>query len=277
MLDQILHLEKTDTNVYVAHHHQENFRKTLFGGQVLAQALMAAGQTTQRPIHSLHAYFLRPGKTTSPVYYRVQVLRDGQSVSTREVTAAQDQETIFSMLCSFHQLETGYEHQLIKAPKVPTPQQLLHRMSQSDREHLHIASETLGIAPIEFLPCKADLFSDSSASDAKVQFWMRGIQLEDNDLRVSSCALAFASDIGLLATTLQPHDTSLFSGKVLPASMDHSIWFHRPSHFNQWHLYSTDSPWAGNARGFCRGAIFNEQGILVASTAQEGLIRPIRS
>lgn len=274
MLLDLLTLEPKGRNRFLAHVHQENFRNTLFGGQVLAQALMAAGSTCDRQVHSLHAYFLRPGKISSPVEYQVSIVRDGHSVSTRSVQAIQDDALIFTMLASFHIQESGFSHQLEKPPHSTPPDIIKKRFSDADNEHLSLASKTLGTAPIEFIPQSSDIFSAEVRSQAKVQFWVRTpSKLPDSPL-INACALAFASDIGLLATTLLPHNTSLFSGQVIPASMDHSIWFHRQCQFHHWHQYVTDSPWAGGARGFCRGSMYNEAEELIASTSQEGLIRP---
>ncbi len=275
-LDQILTLEKDSSGAFIARHHQPNFRHTLFGGQVLAQGLMAAGQTADRPVNSLHAYFLRPGRTDLPVIYHVKELRSGRSVITREVEAEQDGKMILTMQCSFHLVEEGYYHQSHQAPPVPTPEALLTSLTASEKQELESASHTLGTSSMEFIPCQKEFFTSNAPTSADVQFWMRVKDCYDAQPLQHACALAFASDIGLLATTLMPHDTSLFSGKVLPASMDHSIWYHQTCDFREWHLYSATSPWAGNARGLALGAIYNQLGELVASTAQEGLIRPIR-
>lgn len=276
MFERLLQLDKKNERLFVAHHHQENFRHTLFGGQVLAQALMAAGRTTDRPCHSLHAYFLRPGKTSSPVEYHVDFLRDGKSVSTRSVAALQDGEVIYTMQCSFHHPENGYEHQLFSPTCALSPTSVEEHLSDADRQRLAKTGELIGTTPIEMLPCQADVFNASDyPARAQAQFWMRSRHPLPNDPLMHACAAAFASDIGLLATAIMPQGISLFGGEITPASMDHSIWFHTPIRFDHWHLYCTDSPWSANARGFSRGSLYDEDFAIKASTAQEGIIRPV--
>lgn len=275
MFKQLLDLDQISDTLFVARNHQENFRHTLFGGQVLAQALMAAGRTTDRQCHSLHAYFLRPGKTSAPVEYAVSIVRDGRSVSTREVMAKQGDEVIFSMQCSFHQPEEGYQHQLVSPDNAPSPDNVDQQLTDHDRQQLDKTSEVLGTTPIQVRPCQPDIFGAKEYEPrARAQFWMRSATHLPDDPLHHACAAAFASDIGLLATAVMPHGISLFSNTIIPASMDHSIWFHEPLNFNDWHLYCTESPWAGHARGYCRGSLFDQNLQLRASTAQEGMIRP---
>lgn len=276
MLEQLLDLEAIDSQRFTTRNHQESFRKTIFGGQVLAQALMAAGRTVRnRPVHSLHAYFLRAGNVDSPVEYWVENLRDGNSVSSRSVRAVQEGELIFTMQASFHKNESGFEHQAYEPTQVLPPETLREQFSDENgnlaREFKH-----LGVAPIDFVPYSREIFDTQASENYSAQFWVRCREDLPADPLVHYCALAFASDLGLLATSLMPHPTSLFKGEVFPASMDHSIWFHRPPTFNDWHHYLTDSPWAGGGRGFCRGALYDQQQRLVASVCQEGMIRPRR-
>lgn len=274
MLEKLLDLQAIDSQRFTTRNHQESFRKTIFGGQVLAQALMAAGRTVRnRPVHSLHAYFLRAGNVDSPVEYWVENLRDGNSVSSRSVRAVQEGELIFTMQASFHRVESGFEHQTFTPTHVLPPETVRSRFVDSHGDRLAREFKHLGVAPIDFIPYERDIF-DSQVSDARsAQFWVRCNENLPADPLIHQCALAFASDLGLLATSLLPHPASLFSGEVYPASMDHSIWFHRPAKFNEWHHYTTDSPWAGGGRGFCRGAMYDQQGQLVASVCQEGMIR----
>lgn len=279
MLARLLDLHQLDQSRFLTRNHQKNFRNTLFGGQVLAQALMAAGRTVDgRPPNSMHAYFLRAGVADSHVEYQVTCLRDGKSVSTRAVNAIQNNELIFSMSASFHGDEPGYKHQLRRPQASIAPNVLLQQAANANDLHLaREASEALGSTPIEIVPYDHSIFNKQSSDKAEVRFWARSAgTLGDEALR-HYCALAFASDIGLLATSLLPHNASLFAGDVFPASMDHSIWFHAQPNFERWHQYITTSPWAGSARALCLGALYDESDNLVASVSQEGLIRPTAS
>lgn len=277
MLKQLLDLEAIDSQRFTTRNHQESFRKTIFGGQVLAQALMAAGRTVRnRPVHSLHAYFLRAGHVDSPVEYWVESLRDGNSVSSRSVRAVQEGELIFTMQASFHTAEEGFEHQAYTPTHLITPEAVREQLANDQGDALAREFAHLGVAPIDFIPYNRDIFEPQATQGHDAQFWVRCGEALPADPLFHYCALAFASDLGLLATSLKPHPTSLFSGEVYPASMDHSIWFHRPPTFNDWHHYHTDTPWAGGGRGFCRGALYDQQQRIVASVCQEGMIRTRR-
>lgn len=271
MLAAILELEPCGSQRFIARHHQQNFRRSLFGGQVLAQALMAAGLTVdeQRPVHSLHAYFLRAGDTSTAVELEVETLRDGRHVSTRLVKVHQNQKQILTLMASFHTPEAGFQHQPSLAPEIaarhPDAGPTAPRPDWPTAEYL-------GDAPLDYLPSSDNLIDPVKHPDAKAHCWMRSRGDLGNPLR-HYCALAFASDIALLASALLPHETTLFSPSIFPASMDHSIWFHRPVDFSQWHHYLTHSPWAGHGRGLCSGAFYDLSGNLVASVSQEGLIR----
>lgn len=272
MLAQLLDLQPIGSHRFTTRNHQESFRKTIFGGQVLAQALMAAGRTVRnRPVHSLHAYFMRAGNVDTPVEYWVENLRDGNSVSSRAVRAIQEGEVIFNMQASFHKHEPGYEHQSSKPAHNIPPEKLLE---QQDEHSIATAKEfrQLGVSPIDFVPYSRNIFG-KEASEASAQFWVRCNETLPDDPLYHYCALAFASDVGLLATAMMPHPTTLFSGDVFPASMDHSIWFHRQPTFNDWHQYLTESPWAGDGRGFCRGTVYDQKDQIVASVCQEGILR----
>lgn len=277
MLAKLLDLQMLDELRFLAQNHQQSFRNTLFGGQVLAQALMAAGRTvTGRPPNSMHAYFLRAGSADCPIEYQVSVLRDGRSVSTRTVAAVQKDELIFTVSASFHAPESGYRHQmLVPEDSVPAETLIMDAADTGDQHLVQQADEALGTTPLEIAAYDHSLFDQRAHSHSNSRFWVRSAShLRDEPLR-HYCALAFASDIGLLASALLPHDTSLFAGAVFPASMDHSVWFHEQPNFEQWHQYLTTSPWAGHGRGLCQGSLFSSDNRLVASVAQEGLIRPL--
>lgn len=277
MLEQLLDLEAIDSQRFTTRNHQESFRKTIFGGQVLAQALMAAGRTVRnRPVHSLHAYFLRAGNVDSPVEYWVEQLRDGSSVSSRSVRAVQEGELIFTMQASFHKQESGFEHQTFHPPQVVPPESVRARFADAEGNSLAREFRRLEVASIDFIPYSRDVLDPQVSASQNAQFWVRCKEDLPEDPLFHYCALAFASDLGLLATSLMPHPTSLFHGEVFPASMDHSIWFHGRPHFNDWHQYVTDSPWAGSGRGFCRGTLYDDKQQIIASVCQEGMIRPRR-
>jgi acyl-CoA thioesterase-2 len=248
----------------------------IFGGQVVAQALTAAYKTVEgRVCHSLQSYFIRPGDPAHPVLYQVERSRDGKSFTTRRVIAIQKGEQIFNMACSFQVPEDGYEHQDAMPPG-PRPEEV-----QDDRERLRalfpdkpeLIKRWSDHEPIEMRSVAPVNVRHPEPASAQHQVWFRARRDLGDDIATNQVLLAYASDYSLLGTGLRPHGVSWFS-KVQTASLDHIIWFHRPTNFSRWHLYQQDSPSASGARGFSRGAVYREDGVLVASTAQEGLIRP---
>jgi len=253
----------------------ERFR--IFGGQVVAQALSAAYKTIDHQIcHSLQSYFIRPGDPAQPVLYQVERSRDGRTFATRRVIAIQKGEQIFNMACSFQNPEDGYDHQDPFPADVPHPDTL-----PTEEERLKIelaqAPEEMKRAwrwrPIEFRPVNpVNLFTPEPAPPQHFA-WFRTKTAVSDDVALNQQLLAYASDYSLLGGALRPHGLSWYSN-VQTASLDHIVWFHRPSNFSRWHLYAQDAPSASGARGFNRGAIYTEDGVLVASTAQEGLMRP---
>lgn len=273
-LTQVFTLVPAGTDVFRAEHHKENFNRSLFGGQVLAQALIAAGKTIEglEP-HSLHAYFLRAGSSLSPVDYHVSRNRDGRSFSHRSVEAHQDGRMIFSMMASFHREEPGFEHSDTWENPPPMPDNLSSELPPE----LAPTQPELKTEAFEFRPVHGGLFDPAPAENAEAAFWMRCCEPLANDPITQMAALAYASDFGLLATALGPHPATLFQPDVIGASVDHAMWFHQPKiAINDWHLYDTTSPWAGGARGLAHGRLFTARGELVASASQEGLIRPAR-
>ncbi len=277
-LAELLELDALDINLFRSRFHRENFRSTLFGGQVLGQALMASASTVEdRLPNSLHAYFLRPGNSQTPVIYDVENVRDGKSFSARRVVARQQGRTIFNMAASFHIEESGYHHALPFPSGIPQPEDL--QAPRDAKPHLCGSKISPGEhqTPFYYLPVEDDLFGSSQPQAPTAHFWLKSVDpLPDQPIH-HYCALAFASDLGLLATALLPHEATLFDGRVLPASIDHAMWFHSANfRVDDWLLYVTDSPWSGSARGFARGSVYNREGELVASTAQEGLIRPLQ-
>lgn len=234
----------------------------LFGGQVLGQALSAATQTVDasRRAHSLHGYFLRPGDARRPVVYQVDAVRDGGSFTTRRVTAIQKGRPIFFCSASFHGAETGLDHQP-RMPDVPTPEALHGTGARIVRLDSH---------PIEFL-LAGEESRDGEPGSKRVWFRLAG-ELPD-DPALHRYLLAYSSDFNLLTTALVPHGLDYRDPGLQIASLDHALWCHRDVRVNDWLLYDMESPWAGGARGFTRGAIYDRRGRLVASSAQEGLTR----
>lgn len=252
----------------------------IFGGHVIGQALNAAGQTVKgRACHSLHAYFMRPGDPEIPVIYNVERARDGGSFTTRHVTAIQHGRQILNMSASFHVAEEGWHHQH-PMPDIPGPENIPSREQVRARE-ADLASEKqradfLRPRPIEIrelAPQKS--FAPEVMSDVN-HLWFRMQAAKVADPLMHQCLLAYASDMNLLGSSLRPHGLSWFTGNVMTASLDHAMWFHAPIRFEKWHLYTMDSPFTGGARGFNRGQVYSQDGRLVASVAQEGLLRPVK-
>lgn len=258
----------------------------VFGGQVLAQALVAAGRTVGegRFAHSLHAYFILPGDVTAPILYTVEPLRDGGSFATRRVTAIQHGRPIFNASLSFARDEPGLDHQMETVPAAPSPdavtpeRDLAQALAASIPEPLRTALTRE--RPIDFRSVDPVNPFEPEARAPRSLTWLRATgPLPDPEAPagrlVHQAILAYASDWGLLGTALLPHARSVFDPTVQAASLDHAIWFHRPFRADDWLLYALDAPSAFGARGFTRGSVFDPRGVLVASTAQEGLIRPV--
>lgn len=249
----------------------------VFGGQVLGQALMAAYATIEdRKVHSLHAYFLQRGDFNLPIVYQVDRSRDGHSFSSRRVIAVQNGEPIFTFSASFQHPETGLDHQtpmpMAAAPDTLTPE-VKPSMAVLAQLPEKIARFVRQERPFEFRRDDPVNFLHPRAQPPQQRVWLRTVdRLPDNDA-LHRCLLAYVSDYGLLNTATLPHGDSLQDGNLVLASIDHAMWFHRPFRLDDWLLYAMDSPSASGARGFARGAFYTCDGTLVASTAQEGLMR----
>ncbi|SDK20541.1 acyl-CoA thioesterase II [Microbulbifer yueqingensis] len=277
-LSKLLDVEELDSNLFRSRQHVENYRKVLFGGQVLGQALMAATRTVEgRLPHSLHAYFLRPGSSDLPVIYDVDPIRDGGSFTTRRVVAKQHGRAIFNMSASFHIQEPGFDHQAdMPTGDIPEPESLKNTQQLAEEAGMDTEANDQRRYMIDFRPVDPESYFDREVREARCMFWLRAEGEMSDDPLEHRCALSYASDMALLGTALQPHPISLFDPHLMPASLDHAMWFHRDFRADDWLLYVTDSPSASGARGFCRGQLFTRDGVLVASTAQEGLIRQIK-
>ncbi|RZI96091.1 MAG: acyl-CoA thioesterase II [Variovorax sp.] len=252
----------------------------VFGGQVLGQAVMAASLTVapDRPMHSMHAYFLLPGEH-APIDYSVDRVRDGRSFTTRHVLARQEGRIIFEMAASFQTVDEGIEHQL-PMPEAQGPEglpsELEQRVALGDK--LPARWQVKGIAPhgIEYRRVEQDDLLAPVAREGGSAIWMRAISPLPDEPVMHRALLAYASDHGLLRASMVPHGLTFLTGKVRAASLDHAMWFHREFRFDDWLLYVIDSPSASGARGLCRGSVFTRDGRLVASTAQEGMVRVLR-
>jgi len=250
----------------------------IFGGQVLAQSLVAAHRTMDegRPAHSLHGYFILAGDLKVPVVYFVDRLRDGRSFGTRRVTAIQHGRAIFNMASSFHHFEEGPEHQ-IDMPDVPPPEGLRSELEiireRAGRVPEPLRSVLTQDRPLDIRPVDPTDPFDPERQEPRRRLWIRAVGEMGDDPLHHQAVLAYASDYGLLGAALRPHGLSIQQPKVMVASLDHAIWFHRPCRVDDWLLYDIDSPFAGGARAFTRGAFYTRDGKLVASVAQEGVVR----
>ncbi len=276
----ILDLEQLEHNLFRGRSPQDGWQR-VFGGQVIGQALVAAERTVEdRFAHSLHAYFMRPGDPSVPIIYEVDRIRDGKSFNTRRVVAIQHGQAIFSMSASFHLEEEGFDHQA-EMPDVPGPDELpgLNDIKEKfvDQMPPNIKTYFERERPIEMRPVDTSRFFTHEKREPTQSIWIRASEKLPDDPGLHQCALAYASDFSLLDTALIAHGRILFDPSLMLASLDHAMWFHRPCRADGWLLYTMDSPAAHGARGFSRGSIFTPEGVLVASVAQEGLIRERRA
>ncbi len=249
----------------------------IFGGQVLAQAIVAACRTEkQKHMHSLHAHFFLPGDLSIPINYEVSVVREGRSFSTKQVVALQYDRPIFSMTASFQAEESGFEHQ-VDIPEIPDPEQVdpgteLRAYYASKLPARYQGLFTIPL-PIEIRYIPPPEYIDPKKLPPNRCAWIKTIDNLPDDPVLHNSILAYSSDFGILETAMLPHGVSYMQEDILAASLDHSIWFHRDFKIDEWLLFSMESPCAANARGFCRCTVFTQSGKLVASIAQEGLIR----
>ena len=273
-LVELLALEEIERNIFRGR-NESGQRERLFGGQVAAQALAAAGRTVEgRPAHSLHAYFLRPGDPSIPVLYTVDRIRDGQSFTTRRVVAVQHGQAIFSVAVSFQVREVGYEHQQLDMPAAPPPESLPTWQERASALPQGTFQWTRGERPFDLRHVESPTFLGGPARRGGNLVWLRANRALPEDPFFHRCALTYASDMSLLDTVVLPHGRSGPLGPVMMASLDHALWFHRDVRVDDWLLYAQESPIASGARGFARGSVFTRAGELVASVAQEGLMRP---
>ncbi len=274
---QLLNLEQVEKDIFRGQSQDLGF-PAVFGGQVLGQALSAAKETVleERLVHSLHSYFLEPGDAKAPIVYLVENVRDGGSFSTRRVKAVQHGRTIFTMTASFQIPGEGFDHQA-DMPIVPDPDSLTseHELALPFKDRLpkKIIENFLTEMPIEMRPVVFHNPLEPTVSEPVRYVWFKASGEMPDDLRIHQYLLAYASDFQFLATALQPHGRSYMDPALQVATIDHSMWFHRDFRLDDWLLYAIDSSSASGGRGLVRGQFFDRQGRLVASTAQEGVMR----
>ena len=277
-LVDLLDLERIEVDVFRGV-SPDDHRQRVFGGQVAGQALVAAGRTVDddRPVHSLHAYFLRPGDPAVPILYQVDRIRDGRSFTTRRVVAVQHGRPIFNLSASFHVDEEGPDHQspmpdVADPDDVPTQaEQLAPRGDRAEG-----MPDRFNAFDIRYLTGHPLARTPGQDRSDRQEVWMRAEGALPDEPLLHACVVAYASDLTLLDTTLSPHgESSLAAPDLMFASLDHALWFHRPFRADEWLLYQQESPSGHGARAFARGSIFTRDGRLAASVAQEGLIRPL--
>jgi acyl-CoA thioesterase II len=278
-LIDLLDLEEIEQNHYRATSPSEGWQR-VYGGQVIGQALVAASRTVpeDRQAHSLHGYFLRPGDTTIPILYKVDRIRDGRSFTTRRVVAIQHGRPIFNMSISFQTEEPGFSHQF-DMPEAPPPESLMDERELRAQWAAKLPAEYQDAfnreRPIDVRPIDPQDVFHPDQRPPRQMCWMKSRDPLPDDHRLHQCVLAYLSDWSLLDTATLPHGVSFLQDNMQMASLDHALWFHRPFRADDWLLFVQDSPSASGARGLNRGLIYRRDGALVASAAQEGLMRRI--
>ena len=273
-LIELLDLEAIEVNIFRGTQPDED-RQRVFGGQVAGQALVAASRTVEpdRHVHSLHAYFLRPGDPTVPILYEVDRLRDGRSFTTRRVVAIQHGRPIFNLQASFHTVEDGLDYHLPMPTGVPAPESLPNYLERLEPYRDRVGAWLDHPRPIDTrYPPPDHAFEPGLKTDGQL-VWMRADGALPDDQVLHACIVTYASDMTLLDSALRPSGKSSLTDDIMMASLDHAMWFHRPFRADDWLLYQQRAISASSARGLADGSIFNADGDLVVSVVQEGLIR----
>ena len=276
----LLDLEALEVNLFRGVSPKED-QQRVFGGQVAGQALVAAGRTVdpERPVHSLHAYFLRPGDPSVPIIYEVDRIRDGRSFTTRRVVAIQHGRPIFNLQASFHVDEPGPDHQ-DPMPDVPTAESLPTFREQMAKLRDPFSPEMADWLererPIDQRPTELPSWMDPGLREPRQDVWIRANGTLPDDPLLHVCVVVYASDLTILDTAMLPHGNSYREDEFQIASLDHAMWFHRPFRADSWLLYHQRSQSASSARGIAEGSIFTSDGMLAVTVIQEGLMRPIR-
>jgi acyl-CoA thioesterase-2 len=279
-LIETLQLEQLEVNLFRGFTPEEESRERIYGGQVIAQSLLAAYETVEaRVCHSLHCYFIRPGDPTVPIVFEVDRSRDGGSFTTRRVVAVQHGKQIFVLAASFKDPEEGFFHQspMPAGPhwsELPDEVEMAREFAEKMGDKLPPqARRWMRKRPIEMRSQDARSYWTTGAKEPVSQHWFRCRTPIGDDAHMHQVILAYASDMNLLSTAMRPYGVHWQTPNFQSASLDHAMWFHKPTDFNQWHLYACESPSAFDGRGLIRGASYAEDGTLVASVAQEGLMR----
>lgn len=273
----LLDLERIEVNIFRGTSPDED-RQRVYGGQVAGQALVAASRTVDAAygVHSLHAYFLRPGDPNVPIIYEVARIRDGRTYATRRVEAIQHGRPIFHLSASFGLAEGGFDHGFDMPRGIADPESLPDFHTRIEPYKELIGDWSSRPRPIDLRYCEASPWERSEKLPPFQNVWLRANGELPDDHVLHICILTYASDMSLLDTSLQPHGESFAAGDVFMASLDHAMWFHRPFRSDEWLLYAQDTPSASNGRGLARGLVFTRSGDLVASVVQEGVIRKMR-
>jgi acyl-CoA thioesterase-2 len=274
-LVSLLDLEAIEVNLFRGHSPPVGHQR-VFGGQVAGQALVAAARTVAPDagtVHSLHAYFLRPGDPTVPILYQADRIRDGRSFTTRRVVAIQHGEAIFNLQASFHRSEPGMEHQAPMPSAVPEPETLPTFKERWASRAAELGEWYTRPRPIEWRTADWEPDDRRRPLEPSQRVWLKAAGELPDDPILHTCVLTYASDMTLLDTTILPHGGEYHESRLMMASLDHAMWFHRPFRADRWLLYVQDTPSASAARGLARGLVFTADGTLVASVVQEGLIR----
>nr|WP_249804536.1 acyl-CoA thioesterase II [Bradyrhizobium sp. 23] len=279
-LPAALDLEAIEVNLFRGKCQNRSLQR-VFGGQLIAQSMLAASRSVEsRLAHSLHGYFIQQGDPQLPILYQVERLRDGKSYSTRRVTAIQHGHAIFSTIVSFHvEEQSQFDHQ-DKMPDVPPPEKLSAEeigrlpifLQMPDRIRRYYEPDR----PIELRPVELGRYVGEKVDGGRIHVWIKTAAQLPDDPTLHMSALAYASDLSLLDAVMARYGRTLFDGRMVSASLDHAMWFHRPFRADEWLLYAKDSPSAQSGRGFARGMIFKSDGTLIASVAQEGSVRERR-
>lgn len=274
----ILDLEQIENNVFRGRSPQVGWQR-VFGGQVIGQALVAAQRTVaqDRFVHSIHCYFLRPGDPSVPIEYQVDTLRNGMSFTTRRVVASQHNKAIFSLAASFQLDEAGLNHYMPQPLNIPMPEDLAGEMALVNEIKNNLPDNVKKYwgreRPVELRPVSLKHYMSKEPLPPRQDVWLRATGPVPDNRAIQAAVLGYLSDMTLLDTSLFAHGKSIFDADLQVASLDHSMWFHRPNKLDDWLLYTQDSPNSAGARGFTRGSLYGRDGTLVASVAQEGLIR----
>lgn len=278
-LANLLDVDALENDVFLGHKLASSSGR-VFGGQVLGQALMAAAKTVEgnKRVHSCHNYFIRPGDCEQPIHYTVHRDLDGRNFSNRRVVATQNNKPIFTLIASFQSEADGYHHQIDMPANIPAPDNLLNENQLADKHKTALPDNVYAMLnryrPIEVRPINEEAHFLRSNKKLEQATWFRAKEALPNDAALHLAVLAYATDLTLLSTCGRPHEMLWMDTNVATASIDHTIWFHANNiKTDQWLLYLMDTPWSGNSRGLNRGSIFTQSGELIASVAQEGLIR----